>query len=313
MIQFKSAVLLATVMFASSCNPSGNRRQQETPEQFPRELVSFKAYEKNPVFTGTGENTWDSKIRERGFVMKEGDKWYLWYNGYSKTSGDEIKYLGLATSDNGLDWQRFSEKPIYDSLWVEDMYVWKDGGTYYMAAEGKDDVAHLLVSEDRVNWKSRGALDVRMKNGDPLSEGPFGTPTLWKENGTWYLFYERNDGGIWLATSPDMQKWVNVQDEPVIAMGPEAYDQFAVAMNQVIKYKGLYYGYYHASAYKDWREWTMNIAVSTDLVHWKKYDKNPIMGNNLSSGMVVDTDAGFRFYTMHPEVNVFLPLPEEKK
>jgi len=181
-----------------------------------------------------------------------------------------------------------------------------------MVAEGHGDVAHLLESDNRVTWKSLGILDVRQKNGEPLSPGPYGTPTLWKENGLWYLFYERNDGGIWLATSEDMTVWTNVQDEPVIAMGPEDYDKHAVALNQVIKYKGRYYGYYHASAYEDWREWTMNIAVSDDLVHWEKYEGNPIMGNNLSSGFVVETNDGFRFYTMHPEVNVFMPLGQNQ-
>lgn len=314
-MQLRKFYLPSLVAFAvvfTSCGRSGDQTGSadgaaQEEEKFPAELVSFRPYEGNPVFKGTGEDTWDSKIRERGFILKEGDEWSLWYTGYSKTSEDDTKYLGLATSGDGLTWERYSEQPVYDSLWVEDMYVWKEDSTYYMAAEGRDDVAHLLTSRDRVNWVSRGAIDVRMKNGEPISKGPYGTPTLWKENGTWYLYYERNDHGVWLATSTDRKVWTNVQDEPVIAMGPEAYDQYAVALNQVIKYKGRYYAYYHASAFEDWREWTMNIAVSDDLVKWEKYKGNPIMGNDLSSGMVMETGEGFRFYTMHPEVNVFLP------
>ncbi|MEJ0104544.1 MAG: hypothetical protein WDO19_19155 [Bacteroidota bacterium] len=82
-------------------------------------------------------------------------------------------------------------------------------------------------------------------------------------------FMNGGDLGIWLATSKDLKVWTNVQDDPVIAMGPEQYDKYAVAMNQVIKYNGLYYGYYHASAYADWKEWSTNVAVSKDLIHWK--------------------------------------------
>jgi hypothetical protein len=88
-------------------------------------------------------------------------------------------------------------------------------------------------------------------------------------------------------------------------MGPDAYDLFAVAMNQVIHYKGLYYGYYHASAFKDWHEWSTNIAVSSDLIHWKKYENNPILGNNQSSGIVLKDGKGFRLYTMHKKVNLY--------
>ena len=129
-----------------------------------------------------------------------------------------------------------------------------------------------------------------------------------KENGIWYLFYERDDSGIWLATSKDLKTWTNVQDEPVLKCGPEPYDKFAVAMNQVIKYKGLYYGYYHASAFKDWHEWSTNVAVSKDLIHWKKYANNPIVDSNKSSGILVNDGTRYRLYTMHPEVNVYFPV-----
>jgi len=94
----------------------------------------------------------------------------------------------------------------------------------------------------------------------------------------------------------------------VLSMGPEEYDKFAVAMNQVVKYNGLYYGYYHASAYKDWHEWSTNVAVSKDLIHWKKYPGNPIVGNNKSSGILVHDGKKYRLYTMHPEVNVYFPV-----
>lgn len=310
--------LIYTLCFATLLTACGKGQKEEGATAasaesgagvtFPDELINFRPFEGNPVFKGTDSSTWDAVIRERGFILKEGDEWSLWYTGYSDTNGDDTKYLGLATSADGISWERYSDQPIFDSLWVEDMYVWKEGGVYYMAAEGRDDVAHLLTSENRVTWESQGALDVRKTDGSPIDSGPYGTPTLWKENGTWYLYYERNDAGIWLATSEDMKVWTNVQDEPVIATGPDAYDKFAVAMNQVIKYKGLYYAYFHASAYEDWREWTMNIAVSKDLVRWEKFQGNPIMGNNLSSGMVVETADGFRFYTMHPQVNLFLPF-----
>ncbi len=275
---------------------------------FPVELTQFVTYKNNPLFTGTGIGTWDKEIRERGYILKEDSGYYLWYTGY--TLIDSIKYLGYATSSDGLTWIKYPGNPIYKANWVEDMCVIKDNGTYYMFAEGRGDTAHLLTSTDRIHWKEQGNLDIRLVNGKPIPPGSFGTPTIWKENNVWYLFYERGDLGIWLATSPDCKKWTNIQDEPVIKMGPDAYDQFAVAMNQVIKYKGLYYGYYHASAFKDWREWSTNVAVSADLIHWKKYPKNPLVKNNKSSGILVNDGKRFRLYTMHPEVNVYFPVTD---
>jgi predicted GH43/DUF377 family glycosyl hydrolase len=255
------------------------------------------------VFAGTGGSGWDKQIRERGWIIRENNEWYLWYTGY--TNIDSIKYLGIATSHDGINWKRYNNNPIHNSSWVEDMCVIKSGSTYYMFAEGKGDTAHMLSSTDRIHWTEQGNLDIRLTNGNSISKGPYGTPTVLKEDGIWYLFYERDDLGIWLATSKDLKVWTNIQDEPVLRMGPETYDQYAVAMDQVIKYKGLYYGYYHASAFKDWHEWSSDVAVSKDLIHWKKYSRNPIVGNDKSSPVLVYDGRKYRLYTMHPEVNLY--------
>jgi hypothetical protein len=249
-----------------------------TENIFPDELVQFVAYKSNPIFTGTGKDTWDKQMRERGYIIREDNIYHLWYTGYEKNDGN--RSLGYATSTDGISFTRHPQNPVHDAHWVEDMCVVKSKDTYFMFAEGKGDLAHLLISKDKIHWQEKGQLDIRQTNGQPISKGAFGTPTVFIEKGIWYLYYERDDRGIWLATSKDHTIWTNVQDDPVIKMGPELYDQFAVAMNQVLKYKGLYYGYYHASAFKDWHEWSTNIAVSKDLIHWQKYPNNPIIGNN---------------------------------
>ena len=190
---------------------------------------------------------------------------------------------------------------------------WTDvqqGGTYYMFAEGRDDVAHLLTSTDRIHWRERGNLDIRQVSGQPISAGPRGTPTAWFENGTWWLFYERSDLAVFVATSRDMKVWTNVTDEPVIRRGPDAYDRYGVAIDQIIKHEGRYYAYYHASALPDWGEWSTCIAVSDDLVHWTKYPGNPILLVNpamkgASSATVVHDGTRYRLYTTHPDVRVY--------
>jgi predicted GH43/DUF377 family glycosyl hydrolase len=290
-----------------SSNPNSKEEKNLSEDLFPHEIVKFTPLPDNPVFSGTGENTWDRQIRERGYILKEEDGYHLWYTGFEGYSDSTFLKLGYAYSDDGLTWVRHQDNPIFDESWTEDMMVLKHEGTYYMFAEGKGDVAKMLTSTDRIHWENQGDLDIRQVNGSPISKGPYGTPTVWLEQDVWYLFYERKDLGIWLATSKDLEVWTNVQDDPVIAMGPEEYDQFGVAVNQVIKHKGYYYAYYHGTAFEDWSEWTMNMAVSEDLVNWKKYEQNPIMGDNKSSGITVHDGEKYRFYTMHPEVVAHFP------
>ena len=279
-------------------------------ELFPTQLVKFTAYAGNPVFAGTGSGTWDHKIRERGWVMREGDRWHLWYTGYGPQRPD-TKLLGYATSNDGLRWTRHGDKPVFDKLWTEDVFVVKHEGVYHMVAEGRHDIAHMLTSPDGVHWTSCGRLDVRYTSGKPLSAGPYGTPSLWIEGDDWYLFYERGDRGVWLAKSRDRKVWTNVQDEPVLARGPERYDKHAVALNQVIRYGGRYYAVYHANAAPNWKgPWTTCIATSRDLVDWQKYEGNPIIRENFSSGQLVHDGRQYRLYTAHPDVRVFFPAKE---
>lgn len=280
-------------------------KRASAPE-FPPELVNWVEYPGNPIFSGTGENTWDRQIRERGWILIEDGVWRLYYTGYND-SVSSYKYLGLATSRDGIHWERYPGNPIYDRGWVEDVCVVKRNGTYYMFAEGKGDTAHMLTSPDGLHWTEQGNLDIRLTNGKPISPGPYGTPTVWIEGDTWYLFYERRDLGVWLATSRDLKTWVNVQDDPVLPLGPQACDIKQIAVDQIVRYKGRYYAYYHGFGEKPWDNWGTCLAVSRDLVHWKKFPGNPIIFDHRDSAVLVRHGGKLRLYVMHPAVRLYLP------
>lgn len=274
---------------------------------FPPVLVAFDAHAGNPVFTAAGGDHWDAKIRERGWILREDDGYRMWYTGYDGT-GAGVKMLGLATSPDGLNWTRHGANPIYREHWVEDMMVVRHAGALYMFAEGRGDRAHLLTSKDGIHWTRQGRLDVRYADGRPLRAGPYGTPTAWVEDGTWYLFYERRDKGVWLATSKDRKVWTNVQDEPVLVPGPDDYDRDLIALNQIVKHDGRYYAYYHGtSTDRQPAMWTTCVAISTDLVHWTKYPGNPLLRENKSSGILVRDGERYRLYSMHDAVQVHFP------
>jgi hypothetical protein len=285
----------------------------ESQASLPWRFTVWAPLADNPVFAGTGQDTWDRKIRERGYILVDRDGTYhLWYTGYA---GDhpETMSLGHATSRDGIHWQRDAGNPVFNGSWVEDMCVVVHDGTYFMFAEGRNDIAHLLTSSDGRKWSDHGSLDIRKTDGSKIEPGPYGTPTAWFEKDTWYLYYERRDQGIWLATSKDLKVWANVKDDPVIPMGPAQYDQTAVALNQVVKRDDFYYAFYHANAHKPWKDWTTCVARSRDLVHWEKYPGNPIIENNCSSAIMVRTPQGEdRLYTMHPDVKVFVPKTESR-
>jgi predicted GH43/DUF377 family glycosyl hydrolase len=278
-------------------------------EPLPPEFARFEPLPGNPVFTAAGEGHWDARIRERGWILRDGDQWRMWYTGYDG-SRTGLKMLGHATSPDGLHWTRDDRNPIYREHWVEDVCVVKHDGVYYMVAEGFLDQAHLLTSPDGLTWTRRGLLDVRLTSGQPLPRGPLGTPVLWVENGVWHLLYERRDLGIWLAKSTDLKVWTNVQDEPVLSPGPDRFDRDLIAMNQVLKHNGRYYAVYHGAASDQTPAvWATAVAVSDDLVRWTKCTGNPLrpIAENKSSGLLISHGNGFRLYTMHDRVDVHEP------
>jgi predicted GH43/DUF377 family glycosyl hydrolase len=306
---------LITFIFAC-CNPSSPDKEEHTQQEtdmFPDELTHFVPFEKNPVFTGTGTDTWDQRIRERGYILKEEDGYHMWYTGFRENMDEETMTLGYASSPDGINWTRYDGNPVFTESWVEDMIVVKRDSLYYMFAEGKNDIAHLLTSTDKINWKDQGSLRIEQTNGEPISPGPYGTPTVYVDGDLWHLFYERNDEGIWHATSADLKQWKNVQDEPVIEKGPEAYDRYGVAVNQIIRHGDYYYAYYHGTPTEDWSDWNMNVAASKDLTHWQKYSGNPIIGENKSSGILVHDGTRYRFYTMHDQVHLHYPASKDNR
>jgi hypothetical protein len=304
-----SLALLLVVIVLIGLAPPLQSETRPAEDKFPPELVKFTALQKEPVFAAE-PGKWDAKIRERGWIMIEDGVWKLWYTGYDGTD-EGLRMLGYATSPDGIRWTRSPKNPLVRDHWVEDMMIVKDRGKYWMFAEGRQDRAHLLVSDNGTDWTRVGQLDVRLTSGKPIPDGPYGTPTAWLEKGTCYLFYEREDKGIWLATSTDMKVWKNVQDEPVLSPGPAAYDKDLVALNQIIRHKDRYYAYYHGSARTgpNAKLWSTAVATSTDLVHWEKYPGNPLLptAENKSSGILVHDGEKYRLYTMHPAVYVHVP------
>lgn len=248
MIQTHSLILLLLgSLLLSACRPTpASETAVSDNAPFPSELVDFAPYKDNPIFTGTGADTWDQHIRERGYILREDGDWHMWYTGY-RDEPEAAMALGYATSPDGLNWTRYAGNPIFSANWTEDMMVLKVGETYYLFAEGRNDIAHLLTSTDRINWTE---------------------------------------------------------------MGPEPYDQYGLAVNQLIEYEGRYYVYYHGTAYEDWRLWSTHIAMSEDLIHWTKYPGNPLLEDNKSSGILLHDGTGFRLYTMHEKVQVHFPTTD---
>jgi hypothetical protein len=130
------------IYLLSSCI-SKTSTEAASDNGFAPEMVEFEPYANNPVFTHGDSSAWDNMIRERGFILKEDSIYKMWYTGY-KNSDTAIKYLGYATSNDGIKWERSADNPIFTDKWTEDMIVFKHDGKYHMYTEGYKVVAHFF-------------------------------------------------------------------------------------------------------------------------------------------------------------------------
>ena len=108
-------------------------------------------------------------------------------------------------------------------------------------------------------------------------------PFVVVEHDRLYCFYKglnkpESLGGvqrIGLATSIDGIEWKKPLDRPVLLEGPKgAWDSRGVKLPMVFKHDGQYFLFYSGLGGSKKQ---IGLATSTDLLHWKKIDSNPIL------------------------------------
>jgi hypothetical protein len=210
--------------------------------------------------------------------------------------------VGLAESTDGIT---FVDKGAViasgnagepDSVMASFPGVWYENGTYYIVYEAtgpgslRGDIG-LATSTNGVNFTKKGII----LHFDP-SDGPdgkpgwesknIGTPSLYKENGIWYLFYHGFDGTvcqIGLAKGTDLMKLQKSPANPVLRPVAGTADEGTLGRRSVIKRNGKYYMVYEVSdkigtdgTFMHSR-WSSAFASSTNLESWTKFSQNPIL------------------------------------
>ncbi|AVR97801.1 family 43 glycosylhydrolase [Pseudoduganella armeniaca] len=212
--------------------------------------------------------------------------------------------VGLAESTDGVT---FVDKgPVLesgaagspDSIMASFPGVWYENGTYYMVYEstGTGYIAPnigLATSTDGKTFTKKGLIlrfDTRPDPIDPNKPGwesrGIGTPSIYKENGIWYVFYHGFDGTvcqIGMAKGTDLMALQKVSTNPVIRTVPGTPEAGTAGRRKVIKQNGAYYMVYEVSdaigsngTYQHSR-WSSAFARSSNLTTWTKFRQNPIL------------------------------------
>jgi len=180
-------------------------------------------------------SSWD-KILETAFAIKKDDEIFLYYTGYSEgvdgvnTIVAEGK-IGLATSSDGLPFERYSDAPLllpdrdFDADGLFSPTIAKYDGTFYMIYTGWS--LNLFgyglfgaTSEDGINWTKQGELLIKDTDVTWAMDNPRESELVAGPDGMFYLFFTsdiaQNESAIGIARSGHPLGPWDIYQEPLV-------------------------------------------------------------------------------------------------
>ena len=265
-------------------------------------------------------------------VALENDQFRMWYCGSRGSAGRRVFRLGLATSDDGRQFNRYERNPVLEfadgvhSVLTPTLLrdgtgaVLRENGKLRMwtsaAALGKRGLhtLHETTSEDGIHWAELSA---------PLLEDLY-CPSVLKTERGYEMWFSDVSSRPWLlrhAASSDGTHW-NVTPDPVLRLS-QPWEAEVLVYPMVLKVDGVYLMWYGSYDNAVRRETTaVGFAVSSDGVHWQKHPNNPVLrpdpsrlweSNYVGTGCVMRLpDGSFRYWyasrTAPPFVHLYFAL-----
>jgi predicted GH43/DUF377 family glycosyl hydrolase len=186
-------------------------------------------FSKNPVLQSTA-NSFDAAYLSTPTVVKDAGGYKMYYSGRQSNTNWSI---GLATSADGIHWQKYAGSPVlsagpagsWDGAFLEQPHVLLVGSTYYlwyMGSNGVTAAIGLATSTDGIVWTKHASNPV-LRPGNPGSWDGYllGEPAVAVANGIFYMMYTAEasaspHGRIGLATSLDGITWQKYANNPVM-------------------------------------------------------------------------------------------------
>ncbi|HET6447240.1 MAG TPA: glycosyl hydrolase family 32 [candidate division Zixibacteria bacterium] len=152
------------------------------------------------------ENAWDNYTTWTGSVIRYAGLWYLFYTGTNREEKGLIQRIGLATSDDLINWRKFPKNPVIevdqkwyellesgqwpDQAWRDPWVFWHEGSFHaYITARTKDGpslgrgVIARATSSDLMTWEVHEPVTA------PGEFGHLEVPQLAKIGDRWYLLF----------------------------------------------------------------------------------------------------------------------------
>ncbi len=265
-------------------------------------------------------------------VIREHDRYLMWFCGSRGEVSKRVFRMGLATSDNGRDFTRHEDNPVFafadgrrsvltpTLLRSPNGTVLRENGRLRMwfsstAFEDKTGLhtLHEATSKDGVTWS---------KPSSELLKNVY-APTIIREDRSYRMWYVDVGQSPWIirhASSPDGRRW-RISPEPCMVIDQD-WERSRLFYPTVLKVDGVYLMWY-GSYWKQRSSTTATgFAVSLNGLKWYKHPNNPVLrpdttraweSHYVTSQSVLRLDDGsFRIWyasrTKPPFVNKYFAL-----
>lgn len=282
--KFGALVVGAAVLFASPLAGAA----APTPGDLIDNNLAFLKLDKTNTHLGDSFN-----MHFIAPLQVNGKYWTYYIKGFNGHLG-----IGLALSDDGI---QFTDQGMVlsvgsvgavDSNYASFPGVWYENGTFYLVYEAAGDGAKgyngdigLATSTDGKNFVKQGII--LWHNTSGWESVNIGTPSLYKENGVWYLHYHGYDGNtcqIGLASGTDLMHLTKSSANPIIKSVPGSPQAGTAGRRGIVKSGSRYYMAYEVSGPKlpgvgsfQGAAWSTSLASSSDLVNWTGFSQNAVL------------------------------------
>ena len=273
--------------------------------------LHFTGYEHNPILTPGEPGSWDELALIGPQVYWLDSLYYMFYQGMNQSVKMSV---GLATSKNGIDFEKYEGNPIlspdgegydawlvageillhHDSIWT--MYF--GAGELIRYGPGQS-IGRATADIITGPWIRDEKPVLKTGSIGEWDEGFIYPSSLVQlEDGTFRIYY--TGGGDFqrellthtgIAVSSDGKNWIKynnpetsqhpfAESDPVLPLGEKSeWDSYGSWSSFVYKNHEGYCMYYTGLIYKDGnQECSIGFAWSKDGIHWEKFQDNPIFG-----------------------------------
>lgn len=233
--------------------------------------ISWERNEK-PVFEPDEEDVWDGFSVLYPMVIKENNKYKMFYTG---TAGISYK-IGIAVSDDGINWKRAETNPINLGEKVHSFHPWvikdlKNGYRMWYSIKESPKTGFKIgfaISKDGINWDvQKEALKPYL--GWDIKE--VFKPVVLQEGNKYKMWYAGFDGRktrIGIAESIDSIKWTRHGKNPVFNASEGAgWDGDSIFGGSIIKDGDVYNIWY--SGFNGNRT-RIGLVSSKNEINWQK-------------------------------------------